>query len=218
MGPSVCPFFHSNLPQQALSLEHLREKGYLGTYSVASLVTFLASLLVILGDAAGPASSFAHEPSLGLTVLSTGLKVLGIFLMGQALSSNPRPNDFHENESTKNIRPFSAQGIVRITRHGLFVAFAIIAVGKLLVHQSVRQLVYYAMFPLYTAFGISHQDARHQTSRPKEYFEQTSAFPFWAIISGKQSLTQAISEFKVGGIAISLIWAGIFYYFNGSLL
>jgi len=200
----------SHPPVRQFLIQVLGQGLFMLLYSISSISLFSPALAIIITASGGPISPARLPSSPALTVLSVSLKVLGFIFMGQGMAGQ---GDVRNLKSSQ--KEFAAHGILRITRHAMFMGFCLVALGKLLMHKSLRELVYYCSLPVYTAFGVWRQDIRHLSVKPKEYFEQTSAFPFGKILSGQQSLSKAISEFSIIGLIPTLIYAGIFYYLNG---
>lgn len=99
------------------------------------------------------------------------------------------------------------KGLVRITRHGMFLSFAILAVGNLFTRGHLSDLLYWGWYPALWFFGSKHQDERMKASGefPDSFFEETSLIPFQAIWEGKQDLKQAIKEMTPRAAVVGLL-------------
>jgi uncharacterized membrane protein len=61
------------------------------------------------------------------------------------------------------------------------------------------------MFPAMFVIGSTHQDERLQKTMPKEFYQQTSLWPFQAIYEGRNDLKKAWEEMNKKAIIVALV-------------
>ena len=82
-----------------------------------------------------------------------------------------------------------ARGILKITRHPSFVAFALFGFAHMLMNGFVGDLLFFAVFPALGIFGGMHQDQRKLQEfgdRYRRLMDETSFFPGAALWQGRQ--------------------------------
>jgi uncharacterized membrane protein len=81
------------------------------------------------------------------------------------------------------------RGVLKLTRHPGFVAFAIFGFAHMLMNGWAGDVVFFGTFPTLGIFGGLHQDHRKQRAMGERYHrfvEQTSFVPGAALLSGRQ--------------------------------
>jgi len=109
-----------------------------------------------------------------------------------------------------------ARGLTRITRHPLFIPFAVLAPAHLLINGFLSDVAFFGGLGLFSVLGCMHQDARKRVTDKETlgaFFEETSLFPFVAIATGKTRLVA--SELSWLGLAVGLGVAIGFYHLHG---
>lgn len=104
----------------------------------------------------------------------------------------------------------SAHGIVKITRHPSFVAFALFGLAHMLMNGWLGDVIFFAMFPVLGVIGGVHQDQRKLRDLGESYralMAETSFFPFAAIIAGRQKLSLGDLPWIgiAGGVAMTIM-------------
>ena len=110
------------------------------------------------------------------------------------------------------------EGIQRVTRHPLNLAFALIAAAHMLSNPFVGDWIFFGGFLVYGLLSAIHQDRRTLASGGEEvarFQSETSLVPFAAIFSGKQRL--GLDEYRPIALVASLVVCGAIWYFHPSI-
>jgi uncharacterized membrane protein len=168
-------------------IERLGEQPYRGLYSLVAFATF-APLLVAFGHHkhAGPLLWYLRgiEPIRWLTWLM--MLVAFIFFVGSFV--NPNPGAIGARTGS------GVSGMLKITRHPNFVAFATFAIAHLLMNGWVGDLFFFGSIATLAIFGGIHQDQRKLRELGASYralVDSTSFFPGAAILGKRQQWTSA---------------------------
>ena len=140
-------------------------------------------------------------------------KTLGAITLSQALIT-PSPIKVTAAQETPSVQEVQVQGIYRITRHAMFLSFAFLGLGNLFVRGCLSDIFFWSAFPAFWVVGSHHQDARMEKTMPKEFFEQTSLWPFQAVVEERQDLTKIKEEVNTKAIAIALMSPLFFLWFS----
>jgi uncharacterized membrane protein len=185
----------SALPVRQPLIARLGERGFQGFYSVVSLATFIP-LVRAYGTArhAGPQLwSLGGEPvwhALALVLSALGL-LLAVLALVQPSATVMIPGV-----------PVRARGVVRITRHALFMGIALWGLGHTIVNGWLSDVIFFGSFAVFSVVGALHQDARKQVmdgERLRAFYAETSVLPFAAILSGRTEFVA--DEIPVLGVA-----------------
>lgn len=160
------------------------EQPYRGIYSLVSFATFVPLVIV-----------FAHHKHSG--TLWWGLRadapvrwlawlmMLIAFIMLVSGLVTPSPSSIGAPAGSLQ----APHGLLKITRHPSFVAFALFGIAHMLMNGWSGDLIFFGTFPILGIVGGRHQDARklRDLGEPyRKFVEQTSFFPGAALISGRQ--------------------------------
>ena len=110
-----------------------------------------------------------------------------------------------QSELTKTFSP-SARGVQRVTRHPQNFSFALFGLALLLVNPYLGDWIFFGGFIIYGVASALHQDQRMLVTGPNQvrlFQADTSALPFYAILSGKQRL--ALNEYNPYGLMAAII-------------
>jgi uncharacterized membrane protein len=157
---------------------------YLGFYSLVSLATFVPLVVEF--------SLHKHAGAMLWDLRDvTAIRVFAIVLMAicipiaVAAYISPSPASI-----AKRGKPVSGpHGILKLTRHPLFVAISLFAIAHVLMNGTVGDVVFFGSLLVTCLAGIRHQDRRKlgQLGEPYAKFcAETSAFPGAALITGRQ--------------------------------
>lgn len=187
----------------------LGDGGYLGLYSAISLVTFVPLVRVYVTNRhSGPLLwNLSAIPG-----LSTGVLWLSGACFTLAVASFFQPSPAMMGAATT----VHARGLTRITRHPLFMPFALLAPAHLLINGFLTDVIFFGGLGAFSIIGCMHQDARKRVSekdRLGAFFDETSLFPFVAIATGKTKLVAA--ELPWLGLAVGVGVAAAFYRLHG---
>ncbi|MBT4269460.1 MAG: hypothetical protein HN580_16130 [Deltaproteobacteria bacterium] len=158
------------------------EKGFQGIYSLIALITF-GLLIAAFYFTKSPTGSILTAGSDHPAVRHTSSVIMlfaFIFLFTGFTDRTPM-----------GMMPVKAEanGIVRITRHPMNMAFALFGLAHLLMSHFAAEWFFYGGFVLYGYFGSAHQDLKKVRAAGEElsgFVSETSILPFGAIIKGKQ--------------------------------
>lgn len=187
-------------------IARLGEQPFRGLYSLVAFAFFIPLVWVY----------FHHKhagPWLWLLPRGVLLRSLIYLVMGCAfvllLASLVRPSPAGVMPGDPRVR-----GIYRITRHPLFMAFALFGLAHVLVNASTADVVFFGGFIAFALIGAWHQDQRKlATATPdvRQFYEATPFLPF----TGGGTL-QGIRELSPGIIAGGIALTIIIRYFHAS--
>jgi len=194
------------------------EKAYLGVYSLLSIVIFV--LLVRAYNDSLP--SMVFWPTFEwMRVLALCVMPVALFLLIGGL--------VHRNPSTVGVvlddgEEVPVTGVMRITRHPVQSAILIWSLTHVLVNPDPPSLVFFGAIALVSGYGMRLIDQRKQAvfgASWQAFSEATSAIPFVAVASGRQSLR--LKEIGVLAPALTLfayfaLWWGHAYVSGVSLV
>jgi uncharacterized membrane protein len=175
-------FILSSDPVREAIAGRVGEQPFRGIYSLVALGTFIP--LVV---------AFAHHKHAGVMLWNlraveplrwlVWLMMLVALIMWVASLITPNPAALGAPD---NLAP---RGILKLTRHPGFIAFAIFGLAHMLMNGWAGDLVFFGTFPALGIFGGLHQDRRKLRSMGEGYrrfVEQTSFVPGAALLSGRQ--------------------------------
>ena len=181
---------------------------YLALYSLVSLAIFVPLVWLYLGNLhQGPqlwdlgSVPVLREVVIGVNGLAFTLIVASFF----------QPSPF----SLGAPRVVEPRGLLRITRHPLFMPVVPLALGHLLLYGHATDVAFFGGLTLYTVLGCAHQDRRQRSSggdRLARFFESSSLFPFVAILLGRNRLV--LRELPWLGLLIGAAAAYGFYFLH----
>jgi uncharacterized membrane protein len=102
------------------------------------------------------------------------------------------------------------RGLLKVSRHPSFVAFALFGFAHMLMNGWVGDLIFFGTFPLLGIVGGKAQDARKLREIGESYrkfMDQTSFFPGLALISGRLKWVPADVPWAgiLVGIALAIV-------------
>ena len=174
----------SSLPLRGQLIARLGEKGFVRLYSLIAFATFIPLVWVYFGNrhAGGVIWNLAAAP--GVRPLGAALAVLAIALIvGGVLHPSPALVGMKQ--------AWGARGLTRITRHPLFMGFALWALSHLLLNGFLTDVLFFGGMLAFSLAGAAHQDARKRAieeERLGQFFAETSYWPFGAIIAGRNRI------------------------------
>ena len=185
----------SHDPFRARMVEKLGEKPFLAVYSLISLVTLGGAIWIFAGNQnVGPVLWTLP----GWLYPLVYLLMLAAFMLLVLSVANPSPAGMQPAS-------MSAQGVLRITRHPMNMAFACFGLAHMMANGILGDIIVFGSIFVVGFFGSYHQDRRKIREKGKTFIDfqkETSIFPFSAILSGTTRLQ--MSEFRSLFIAIAL--------------
>ena len=102
-------------------------------------------------------------------------------------------------------------GLIRVTRHPLFMGIALWGVAHLLLHGFLSDVMFFGGFVAYALLGSLIQDNRKRSTKPHltEFYATTSWLPFAAIKGGRNHLV--LGELPWLGFVMGLVVAALLY-------
>jgi uncharacterized membrane protein len=193
------------------------DNAYLLVYSLISFAAFIPLTIVFFRNKHAGAMLWnlrAVEPVRWLTI---ALVMVAVFFTAAAFVT-PSPAGLAPNAPTEPI------GVLKLTRHPLFIGISIFGIAHMLINGWVGDLVYFGQFVIVGVIGAIHQDQRKLQTLGEKYrrfYSATSLMPGAALIDGRQRL--GAGDLSVPALALGAILAGalIFahpYVFGGSPL
>jgi uncharacterized membrane protein len=174
IGLSCDPFRHHLIGK-------LGDKGFMVVYSLIALITIGPAIAILINvKNTGPQlwdAPFWCYPIVHLLML---LAILMLFLS----FANPSPTGMIPAS-------MEVRGVIRITRHPMNMGFAFFGLAHLIAGGSIGELFFFASFFIVGFLGAYLQDrkvAREKGEPFAKFAEQTSVFPFAAIMTGKNQL------------------------------
>ncbi|RUS13182.1 hypothetical protein BC937DRAFT_86199, partial [Endogone sp. FLAS-F59071] len=211
----------------------LGEKKFLGLYSAVALATLIpttwiygifnemfAAIAVLYsryGAGKGPKlwsgkSQFARSARWTINVLGAVTFSQAITTPSPVFRTRSNPS-FEEtvtevkDEAEGLVDPENAaepRGIQRVTRHALFLSFALLGLGQIMTRGHLGDIIYWGGYPAFFLVGAAHQDSRQKKVIPASFYDKTSLLPFEAIITGRNSWKEARKEmnWQAAGMAV----------------
>ncbi|MFZ0889153.1 MAG: NnrU family protein [Candidatus Binataceae bacterium] len=177
------------------------EQPYRGVYSIVSLATFVPLVIV-----------FAHHKHAGPMLWNlravpplrwlAWLMMLAAFVLFVAGLAGPNPSSM-----AGRLGGFSARGVLKLTRHPSFTAFALFGFAHMMMNGFVGDLLFFATFPALGILGGLHQDRRKLRDLGDSYrgfVVRTSFFPGAALWDGRQRWTGADTPWLAIGIGVAV--------------
>jgi len=201
-------FLLSSQPVRTRLLCVIREQPFRGLYSLIALGTFIPMVI-----------AFGHNKHSGMMLwnlrnvpAARGLTWFLMFaavilLVGGLLNPNPAAIGAPARQ-----RP---AGILKITRHPSFVAFACFGIAHMLMNGWIGDIIFFGGFAVLGIVGAIHQDSRklRELGVPyREFLAVTSFFPGGALISRRVGWSR--SDMPWTAIAIGIAAAILLVSFH----
>jgi uncharacterized membrane protein len=194
---------HGNL--RALLIEKLGAWPFRGVYSVISLVTLGGAAAVYWNDRSlGPV--LWDAPGWLTVIVAYPLMFFALEFVALMLGT-PSP---------VSMMPAKAEprGVLRITRHPMNMGFACLGAAHVVATGTLGAVCFFGSIFVVGFFGAFHQD-RRKAQEGDEAFQafrqQTSVFPFWAVLRGKTTL-------EAGELSLPLLLIGLLAFVGLVLL
>ena len=158
------------------------EQPFRGIYSFVALGTFIP-LAVVFGHHkhAGPMLWYLRGVAPARWLVWLLMLVAIVMWVASLITPNPAALGAPDN--------LTPRGMLKLTRHPGFVAFAIFGFAHMLMNGWAGDLIFFGAFPALGIFGGLHQDRRKLRSmdeRYRKFVEETSFVPGAALLSGRQ--------------------------------
>jgi uncharacterized membrane protein len=204
----------STMPVRTRLIAKLGMGGFKGLYSLVALATFIALVVLFVGNRHAGTLLFVPR---AWTRHLTELLMLPALLCIVLGPRTPQPATTASDFSGK--RPSSPTGILRITRHPLNVGFILLGLAHMISNTTVGDWVFWGGFVVFGVLSAAHQDRRSLAAGPpefKSFHAKTSAIPFMAILSRRQHLS--LRELGWPSVVISIVLLVIIRMLHPSLI
>ncbi len=184
----------SSKPRAAL-VKRLSTRGFLGVYSLVAIFTFVPIGWIYLNN--------RHVGELVWNFYGVGwVRNLAITLA--ALSLTLTLASISQAGPTSLLgQGQSARGLLRITRHPMFLSLGFWGLSHMLLNSFTSDVVFFGGFFVFGVVGCLHQDMRWRKDETMAgFFAETSFFPFLAILTGRTTLP--LRELPYKSLAIGL--------------
>jgi len=196
-------------------IQRTGDGAFAGLYSLVAFATFVP--LVMSWSSArhsGPAlHSLAALP--GIREASIALSVVA--MLGVVLGLvQPSPASLTAGKSD-GITSLD-RGVMRITRHPMFMGIGLWGLAHCLVNPFATDLVFFGGFAVYALVGCAHQDSRKRAGADDElanFFNNTSLLPFAAVAARRNKLV--LSEFPLAALAGALFLSWLVFWLHTAL-
>ncbi|MFI5314698.1 MAG: NnrU family protein [Myxococcota bacterium] len=179
---------------------------FLALYSAVALAIFVPLIwLYFASKHAGAALWVLPRGPLLTGTVYAGMAVAFVLLASSFLQ--PSPAGMAPASVTPN-------GVTRITRHPLVMAFVTFAGVHLLPNGWAADVAFFGGFAAFALIGALHQDRRKIASGPAGYAEFVAATPFFPF-TGRETL-RGLRELSPVAVAVGLILAVTIRYFHSS--
>lgn len=186
----------------------LGKNGFNTTYNAVSIGTLAPTLYAyMIGRGRGPKVHHIGDTTAG-QLTGAAIKWAGFFTLAQGYI-NPSPSSWMKRDEHQGTNEdIEVTGIHRITRHPVFAGAAMWGLGCMLQRGHMIDLVFWGAFPALYLIGGYHQDMRNENKYSRHYWQNTSLLPFGAVLSGRQSASQAYDEISSLSLRLTF-YAGI---------
>ena len=186
------------------------EKGYLGLYSVVSIVVLV--LLIRAYLAAPPAGHLWPTYELLRWVPLVLMPVALWLVIGGLL----KPNPTMVGVVLEDAKEVPVHGVLRITRHPVQCGILLWSLSHLVPNGDVPALLFFGSFAVVSGWGMALIDRRRKDALGENWAafrNATSLLPFGAILSGRQSLKAAeigwLAPALAAGVFVALWWGHV---------
>lgn len=190
-------------PLRGALIARFSQKGFMGLYSIISLVTFVLLVMAYWPHRHAGPLLWDLRSIPGIMPLATLLSALAWMII-VAANMQPSPVGLAPGASR------SARGLTRITRHPLFMGLGLWGLAHCLLNGYASDVIFFGGFAVFAIIGGAHQDQRQRLNPPLQaFYDETSLLPFGAILAGRNRLVAAELPWK--GFAVGLIVAALLY-------
>ena len=194
----------SNPLRRAL-YKQLGERGFLGFYSLVSLLT-MGWLVVAYHRAADGAPLWNGTAPVPWTAASV-LTFFGLVLVLASLRGNPAM----VGAKVAGLSARKPWGVFKVTRHPMMVGIALWALGHVIAMPNQRMVLLGLVFIILALVGAALQDKRKLARNGREWSAWVSRTRFWPDLSQ----LGALGATWIVGLILWVILTGAHWYFGG---
>ncbi|MEA2627333.1 MAG: hypothetical protein QOD06_3378 [Candidatus Binatota bacterium] len=199
-------------PVRSALIGRLGVGSFQGVFSLIAFATFVPLVWTFFAarpSTAVPLPSLLDAPrfwpTMALMAFAVVLVVLGLV--------QPSPFAINAQGGPR------ATGVLRITRHPVFMAVAVFGAAHLLVNHTDLDHVFFGGFVVYSLLGAAHQEWRKRREAGealRRFYEETSFLPFVALATGRNRLEPR--ELPVAAIVIAVAAFVLIFVFHHRLV
>ena len=181
-------------------VERIGEQPFRGLYSLLAFAT-LIPLVAVFGHNKHAGAMLWYLRDMQPIRWLTWLMMLAALILLVAGLFNPNPATIGA-PSQRRVR-----GILKLSRHPSFVAFALFGFAHMLMNGWVGDLLFFGTFPALGILGGFHQDRRKLREMGETYRRfaaETSFFPGLALLDGRQRWSSADVPWTALGIGAAV--------------
>jgi len=182
--------------------------AFTGIYSLVALATFIPLVSVYVGHRHGGELLWNFRDTAGVRTAVMWFSGC-CFAFSVASFFQPSPASFGIGG------PARVHGLLRITRHPLFLPIGLIGLAHTVINGYVTDVLFFGGLFIYAIVGCMHQDTRKRvTDGPafEKFLAETSLLPFAAILTGRTAFVA--SELPWLGLAVGAAAAVGFYHLH----
>lgn len=202
------PISHFGISSTSLReklVTRLGERGYLGFYSLVTVIAF--GWLIVAYRHAPAALLWITPPALKLVLVAIVFIAFVLIVVGIAT-----PNPTAVGADALLDRPDAARGVLRITRNPFLWGVGLWAIAHILATGEAADILLFASIGTLGWIGsvlLDAKKARQHGTRWQRFASETSNVPFAAVVAGRQRL--ALGEIGLWRLALAIaIFVGVF--------
>ncbi|MGH7857332.1 MAG: NnrU family protein, partial [Candidatus Binatia bacterium] len=182
-----------------------------GLFSLVAFATFVPLVWTFFANrpsTAMPLPSLLDAPRFWPTMLLMAFAVV-LLVVGFV---QPSPFSIGAHQEPR------ASGVLRITRHPVFMAAAILGAAHLLVNHTDLDRAFFGGLLVYSLLGSAHQEWRKRREGGetlRRFYAETSFLPFVAIASGRNRLS--LRELPLAGVGSAVAVFVLIFAFHHRL-
>ncbi len=169
----VASHFAMSHPLRAGMVKALGERGFLGVYSLVSLVLFAWIILAFRAVLPGP--TLWNGSGDALWVVSSLLTIVAVVLLAGSMKGNPALPDTAPEVAAKA----EATGAFAVTRHPMMWGFALWALAHIIVWPSPRTLITAGAMGLLALLGARLQDGKKEKLLGDAWADWEARTSYW---------------------------------------
>lgn len=181
----------------------LGEAGFAGVYSIVALAIFVPLVSIYWGHKHEGPMLYPLLRSAPWLVIQYALMTVSIVLLvaGMARRSPAAMGKPGQAPSAASLEP---GGIQRITRHGVFMAAAVLGLAHLMVNPFATDVVFFGGLLVFGVAGSMHQDARKRVTLGEPYARFADATPLLPFGGGLRASWQGLKETPLWVLALGV--------------
>lgn len=182
----------------------LGQGPFLGVYSLVALATFFPLVGTYLAHIHGGTVLWDLSSVPGVAVVTQVVSLVSFSVVAGSF--------FQPSPAMVPGAGARVYGLLRITRHPMFMPIGAWGASHLLVNGYSADVAFFGGMVLFAVIGCAHQDARKRVeggATLEPFFAETSLLPFGAIVAGRTSLVW--SELPWPGMGLGAAFALVFY-------